>query len=400
MMICLWAFLLTTGCSNMITTLNSTDASEAADALSTDDFTFSGSDNADSVTSDFTVPVEGEVEGTTITWSSSNTSLLSITNGVVTVSQPSDADTEVTLTATITDADGNTAIKTFVITVIASSSYVEANIIYTPNDTGTAMEVTGFESGVSGTVTILSQADGLPVTTIGANAFENLATVTSIALPSSITTIETAAFKNYTGNVTFPSNSTASLTSLGEEAFYGSGLSLIWLSDATGLTSIPDWAFYDCDSLTDYSGPPNLTSIGVESFAELDTLDSVSSIPGTVTSIGVGAFKNSVAITTLDFPSQITDIPDYLATGCTSLDSVTFQGTVDSIGTDAFDNTGLTYFGMYNDTPPTTASADCFTGVSGVTLDVTSAGLSSGLFSTTAPWNDAGIFSSITGNMM
>ena len=386
---------LAAGCSDMMSVYLTTDADTAAAALTVEDITFTASETSSTITGNFTLPLTGEVAGTTIAWTVSNTDIVSINDGTATVTQPTDADTEVTLTATITDSKGNTVTKTFVITVLKTSNYIASNIIYGLADSGTAMEVIGYEPGVSGTVTILAEVNSLPVTTIAANAFENLTTITSIALPSSITTIEAAAFKNYSGNVTFPSNSTASLTSIGDEAFYGSGLTLLWLSSATSITAIPDRAFYNCDELASFNFPPALTSIGERAFAELDLLDNVT-IPNTVTTIGIGAFQNSIEITSLDL-HNIPNIPDYFASGCTALGSVTSYNAIVSIGIDAFDNTGLTYFGMYNDNPPT-ATADCFTGVTGATLDVTAAGVAN--FSA-PPWDaGTGIFTSVTGNMM
>ena len=113
-------------CSDMMSVyLNSdggsgtTDAAEAADALTEDDFTFTGADSRTSVTTGFTLPVSGSVTGTTISWASDNTSVISISGGTATVTQPSGSNVTVTLTATITDAEGNTTTKTFTVTVVA-----------------------------------------------------------------------------------------------------------------------------------------------------------------------------------------------------------------------------------------------------------------------------------------
>ena len=117
------------GCSDMMSIYLTTDgdgggsvvtnAAQAADALTEDDFIFTGSDSRTSVTSSFTLPVTGEVEGTTISWASDNTSVISISGGTATVTQPTGSNATVTLTATITDAEGNTTTKTFTMTVIA-----------------------------------------------------------------------------------------------------------------------------------------------------------------------------------------------------------------------------------------------------------------------------------------
>ena len=96
-----------------------TDATAAAEALTEDDFTFSGTDSRTAVTDSFTLPVTGEVEGTTISWASSDESVITVAaDGSATVVRPSAANAEVTLTATITDAEGNTVTKEFTVTVL------------------------------------------------------------------------------------------------------------------------------------------------------------------------------------------------------------------------------------------------------------------------------------------
>ena len=118
-----WIVLaLVFGCSDMMSVYlgtDTTDAAQAADALTEDDFTFTGSDSRTSITTGFTVPVTGEVEGTTISWESDNTSIISIeSDGTVTIVTRPAVNTSVTLTATITDAAGNTVTKEFTVTVL------------------------------------------------------------------------------------------------------------------------------------------------------------------------------------------------------------------------------------------------------------------------------------------
>ena len=59
-----------------------------------------------------------------------------------------------------------------------------------------------------------------------------------------------------------------------------------------GVTSIGDYAFYDCSSLTSvtFGGNGQLTSIGIYAFEYCSSLTSVE-IPSSVTSIGWGAFE-------------------------------------------------------------------------------------------------------------
>ena len=91
------------------------DVATDKSALDTSDFSFSGSDDANSVTANFTLPVSGDC-GCTISWSSSNTAVVSISGGSATVTRPGDADTAVTLTAIISK-NGVSATKTLSVNV-------------------------------------------------------------------------------------------------------------------------------------------------------------------------------------------------------------------------------------------------------------------------------------------
>jgi hypothetical protein len=55
--------------------------------------------------------------------------------------------------------------------------------------------ITGY-TGAGGVVDIPSVIGGVPVTTIGSDAFEDCRSITSITIPDSVTTIEPDAFKN------------------------------------------------------------------------------------------------------------------------------------------------------------------------------------------------------------
>ena len=56
------------------------------------------------------------------------------------------------------------------------------------------------------------------------------------------------------------------------------------------VTSIGDFAFYDCNDLTSVTIPNSVTSIGNRAFHSCSSLTSVT-IPNSVTSIGKGAFE-------------------------------------------------------------------------------------------------------------
>ena len=102
-------------------------------------------------------------------------------------------------------------------------------------------------------------------------------------------------------NSVIPSN--GSVTSIGEDAFYGcSSLASITIPDS--VTSIGYKAFYHCDSLTSIVIPDSVTSIGEYAFAYCDSLTSIT-IGDSVTSIGVVAFERCGALTSINFQGSM-----------------------------------------------------------------------------------------------
>ncbi|MDH5721664.1 MAG: DUF4215 domain-containing protein [Spirochaetia bacterium] len=113
--------------ASLLTGFSCSDSEEMTDAdavaadssaIDTDDITFTGGDSAEAVTSDFTLPVSGE-NGSTVTWSSSDNTVISVSGGNAVVTPPyGTGDASITLTATVTKG-GESATKTITITVTA-----------------------------------------------------------------------------------------------------------------------------------------------------------------------------------------------------------------------------------------------------------------------------------------
>ena len=88
------------------------------------------------------------------------------------------------------------------------------------------------------------------------------------------------------------------------------------------VTSIGDYAFYDCSNLTSVTIGNSVTSIGGGAFRGCSGLTSVT-IPNSVTSIGNGAFSNCSGLTSVTIPNSVTSIGDWAFMGCSDLISVT-----------------------------------------------------------------------------
>ena len=103
-----------------------------------------------------------------------------------------------------------------------------------------------------------------------------------------------------------------------------------------GITSIGDWAFYNCSSLTSIEIPNSVTSIGDYAFFNCTGLTSIE-IPNSVTSIGNGAFYYCSSLTSIEIPNSVTSIGDWAFEWCSSLTSIEIPNSVTSIGDWAFE---------------------------------------------------------------
>ena len=102
-----------------------------------------------------------------------------------------------------------------------------------------------------------------------------------------------------------------------------------------GVTSIGDYEFGGCSSLTSVVIPDSVTSIGSNAFENCSSLESIE-IPDSVTSIGSNAFENCSSLTSIEIPDSVTSIGNYAFINCSSLTSVTIGDSVTSIGEAAF----------------------------------------------------------------
>ena len=88
--------------------------------------------------------------------------------------------------------------------------------------------------------------------------------------------------------------------------------------DGKSVTSIGEFAFFDCTSLTSITIPNSVTEIGWYAFYGCSSLPSVT-IPDSVTNIGWWAFKDCINLTSVTIPDSVTSIGDEAFIGCTSL---------------------------------------------------------------------------------
>ena len=130
------------------------------------------------------------------------------------------------------------------------------------------------------------------------------------------------------------------------------------------VTSIGDFAFSDCESLTSVTIPDSVTSIGNQAFDGCSCLTSIT-IPNSVISIGNSAFYNCKSLTSITIPDSVTSIGDYAFSDCSGLTSITIPDSVTSIGNSAFSCSGLTSITIPNSV--TSIGASAFRYCSGLT---------------------------------
>ena len=102
-----------------------------------------------------------------------------------------------------------------------------------------------------------------------------------------------------------------------------------------GQTVVRDYAFCYCTFLTSITIPNSVTSIGISAFKECRDLTSIT-IPSGVTSIGNSAFDSCTSLTSITIPDGVMSIEASTFYYCTSLTSITIPDGVMSIKASTF----------------------------------------------------------------
>lgn len=159
--------------------------------------------------------------------------------------------------------------------------------------------------------------------------------VKTVLIEEGITHIGTSAFQSMINLkvVEFPD----SLESIGEKAFYFSGIEEIALPE--GITVIPDYALGYCQLLKQVYIPDSVEIIG--NYAFYDTAISGVELPSGLREIGNAAFNSCEGIKSIQLGDKLETIKGSVFSYCTGLESIAIPDSVTALG-------GATFRGCTN----------------------------------------------------
>ena len=167
---------------------------------------------------------------------------------------------------------------------------------------------------------------------IGAFAFENCISLSSVDIPDTVTDIGAGAFTGCSAMESF--EIPAGVEVVSDSSFFGCS-SLVEIDVPSGVTEIGDGAFSGCSAAETIVIPDTVDAIGDQAFSGCSVVTEVD-IPESVDTIGAGAFTNCSALTTVDLPNDMEYIGEGMFSGCSALETVEIPDTVSYIGDGAF----------------------------------------------------------------
>ena len=179
------------------------------------------------------------------------------------------------------------------------------------------------------------------VTRIKVEGFSGYPSLASITIPKSVTSIESGAFNGCDslvsivvaeGNTVYDSrdNCNAIIEKATNTLICGCRNTTI----PNSVTSIGVRAFNECYKLTYITIPDSVTEIGARAFANCHKLTDIT-IPDSVTSIGERAFLWCFSLSFVTIPNSVTTIGKRAFSGC-GMQTVIISDGVTSIGEEAF----------------------------------------------------------------
>lgn len=275
------------------------------------------------------------------------------------------------------------ALPTLANAVTVDSGTCGNGVTYTLSDTG-LLTISGSSSIVSApwdndAVKEVKIYSG--VTTIGKEIFYNCPNLTKVTIPGTVLKINESAFESCKNLATL--NLDTGVKSIGSRAFYGTGLTkfritaniisignyafsncenleeVISLATTSSLTSLGEGAFQSCPKLRTIMLGNQLKKICSYTFLDCTSLTSVS-LPSGLLEIGYKAFSMCEKLASLTIPKTVTTIGESAFDGCSSLASITLPSDLKTLGPWSFSGTALTSIGIPSKVTKISAGAFAF----------------------------------------
>jgi hypothetical protein len=177
------------------------------------------------------------------------------------------------------------------------------------------------------------------VTTIRTSAFQSCIKLRSITIPSGVSSLGNSAFQNCSGlnSITIPATLTSN-NAIGTNAFAGIYTNTVTIDGSSTGISIPISMFNGNTTTTAIRLGSNITIIGTSAFQGCSGLTSIN-IPTSIISIGTNAFQSCSGLTSIKIPISVTSIGAYAFQGCSNLTEITIHQRYETIyGSNAFSN--------------------------------------------------------------
>lgn len=182
---------------------------------------------------------------------------------------------------------------------------------FSVNGDGT-FTLTGLKNQTLTEVRIPSENNGKIVSIIGDLAFAQCTSLTSVVIPSSVTTVGTYAFSGcqYLSSVTLNSG----LSSIGFGAFrFCNSLTSVVIPNS--VTTVGEKAFEYCENLTNVTLSNSMTAIAYHMFFYCSKLAGITITPSITTIIGTGTFYDC-SFAKIYIPKTVTSISPGCFYGC------------------------------------------------------------------------------------
>lgn len=180
---------------------------------------------------------------------------------------------------------------------------------------------TAAKSVVLGCKTSVIPFDG-SVTSIASYAFSGSG-IESLAVPNSIKTIDSYAFK---GCATIKSITLGNGVEVIDDGAFTECIGLESITIPSNVYRIGNGVFRMCSSLSRVSINNGVAGIGQYTFEDCESLSSII-IPSSVDSIAEGLFMGCDNLTSITIPRSVTKIGSYAFTSCYNLAEINYEGT-------------------------------------------------------------------------